>query len=54
VRLDRGCELLARSDMSIAEIATTCGFANGTRFGVAFRKRFGKTPLAYRKQLSRG
>lgn len=54
VRLDRGCELLARSDMSIAEIATTCGFANGTRFGVAFRKRFGKTPLAYRKQLARG
>jgi transcriptional regulator GlxA family with amidase domain len=40
--------------MSIAEIATTCGFANGTRFGVAFRKRFGKTPLAYRKQLARG
>jgi LacI family transcriptional regulator len=54
VRLDRGCELLARSDMSVAEIATTCGFANGTRFGVAFRKRFGKTPLAYRKQLARG
>jgi LacI family transcriptional regulator len=54
VRLDRGCELLARSDLSIAEIAASCGFANGTRFGVAFRKRFGKTPLAYRKQLARG
>jgi LacI family transcriptional regulator len=54
VRLDRGRELLARSDMAIGEIATSCGFANGTRFGVAFRKRFGKTPLAYRKQLTRG
>jgi LacI family transcriptional regulator len=53
VRLDRGRELLARSDISISEIATACGFANGTRFGVAFRKRFGKTPLAYRKQLTR-
>lgn len=54
VRLDRGRDLLARSDMAIGEIATSCGFANGTRFGVAFRKRFGKTPLAYRKQLTRG
>jgi LacI family transcriptional regulator len=53
VRLDKGRELLARTDMSIGEIATACGFANGTRFGVAFRKRFGTTPLAYRKQLTR-
>jgi LacI family transcriptional regulator len=54
VRLDKGRELLARTDMSIGEIASACGFANGTRFGVAFRKRFSKTPLAYRKQLTRG
>jgi LacI family transcriptional regulator len=53
VRLEKGRELLARTDMSIGEIASACGFANGTRFGVAFRKRFGKTPLAYRKQLTR-
>jgi len=53
VRLEKGRELLARTDMSIGEIASSCGFANGTRFGVAFRKRFGKTPLAYRKQLTR-
>jgi len=54
VRLERGRELLARGDLSVSEIAAACGFANGTRFGVAFRKRFGKTPLAYRKQLTRG
>jgi LacI family transcriptional regulator len=54
VRLDKGRELLGRSDLSISEIATACGFANGTRFGASFRKRFGKTPLAYRKQLIRG
>ncbi len=53
VRLEKGRELLARTDMSIGEIASSCGFANGTRFGVAFRKRYGKTPLAYRKQLTR-
>jgi len=54
VRLDKGCELLARTDLSIGEIASACGFANATRFGVAFRKRFGQTPLGYRKQLHRG
>lgn len=53
VRLEKGKELLARSDFSIGEIAVACGFANTTRFGVAFRKRFGQTPLAYRKQLLR-
>jgi LacI family transcriptional regulator len=52
VRLEKGRELLARPDLSVAEIALACGFANATRFGVAFRKRFGKTPLAYRKQLT--
>lgn len=53
VRLEKGQELLARTDLSIGEIALACGFANSTRFGVAFRKRFGQTPLAYRKQLVR-
>lgn len=54
VRLEKGRELLGRPDLSVAEIAVACGFANATRFGVAFRKRFGKTPLAYRKQLTAG
>jgi len=40
--------------MSISEIATACGFANATRFGVAFRKRYDQTPLAYRKQAVQG
>ena len=53
VRLEKGQELLARTDLSIGEIAIASGFANSTRFGVAFRKRFGLTPLAYRKQLQK-
>ena len=52
VRLEKGRELLSNSDMSIAEIASASGFANGTRFGVAFRKKFGMAPLAYRKQVA--
>ena len=53
VRLEKGQELLARTDMSISEIALASGFTSSTRFGVAFRKRFGITPLTYRKQLQR-
>lgn len=53
VRLEKGRELLSNSDMSIAEIASASGFANGTRFGVAFRKKFGMAPLAYRKQVAK-
>lgn len=54
VRLEKGKELLSQTTMSINEIAKSCGFANATRFGVAFRKRFNKTPLAYRKQAMKG
>ena len=54
VRLEKGRELLARADLSVAEIATSCGFTNATRFGVALRKRFGEVPLAYRKHLPHG
>jgi len=51
VRLEKGKSLLGRSELSIAEVAVASGFANSTRFGVAFRKKFGMTPLAFRKQL---
>ncbi len=53
IRLDRGKELVSNSDLSIEEIAAACGYSGATQFGVAFRKRFGHTPLAYRKRLTR-
>ncbi|MEM8945675.1 MAG: DNA-binding transcriptional regulator [Planctomycetota bacterium] len=54
LRLERGKELLVQSELSIESIATTCGYAGSTQFGVAFRKRFGQTPLAFRKKLHQG
>lgn len=54
IRLDRGRELLAQGELSVEEIASACGYAGATQFGVAFRKRFGVTPLAYRKHLNKG
>ncbi|MCA9239806.1 MAG: substrate-binding domain-containing protein, partial [Planctomycetales bacterium] len=54
VQLERGKELLGRRELSIAEVAHSCGFANATRFGVAFKKETGTTPLAYRRGLLTG
>lgn len=51
LRLERGKELLSQSDLSVEAIADACGYAGTTQFGVAFRKRFGQTPLAFRKQM---
>jgi LacI family transcriptional regulator len=54
VQLERSRDLLGRRDLSITEIAYSCGFANATRFGVAFKKDTGKTPHAFRKELLAG
>lgn len=51
IRLNRGKELVTESDLPIEEISLACGYAGATQFGVAFRKRFGQTPLAYRKRM---
>lgn len=51
LRLERGRDLLTQTDLSVESIAQMCGYAGATQFGVAFRKRFGQTPLAFRKQL---
>lgn len=53
IRLERGRELVTNSDLSIEEIAYACGYSGATQFGAAFRKRFGLTPLAYRKRLTK-
>ena len=50
VRLEKARHLLGRYEMPIAQVATASGFLNATRLGIAFRKRFGLTPRAYRKQ----
>ena len=54
VQLERGRELLAKRELSISEVAQACGFANATRFGVAFKKETSTTPLAYRRELLTG
>ena len=54
VQLERSRDLLTRRELSITEVALSCGFANATRFGVAFKKDTGKTPHSFRKELLAG
>ena len=51
IRLGRARQLLADTDKSVAEVAACSGFANATRLGIAFRKHYGMTPLAFRHSL---
>jgi AraC-like DNA-binding protein len=48
-RIDRACELLRTTAMSIGEIAGTVGFAGQGHFCTAFRRERGMTPSTYRR-----
>ena len=49
-RLALAANLLQITSMDIASIALDCGYASQSYFGVQFRKKYGKPPLAYRKE----
>lgn len=48
-RLKEAAELLLKANLSIAEIALDCGFADQAQFTKAFRKIYGTTPGSYRR-----
>lgn len=47
-RVERARELLAGSQMDLAEIALACGFAGQSHFTTAFKRHMGVTPGAWR------
>jgi AraC family transcriptional regulator len=49
-RIDRAKALLSSGDLSLAEIALACGFADQSHFTAAFRRGTGVTPGAYRRE----
>ncbi|MFW5828933.1 MAG: helix-turn-helix domain-containing protein [Planctomycetota bacterium] len=51
-RLDLACDLLLRSDLSVALVARTTGFGSATYFARCFRAQHGSAPQAWRR--SRG
>lgn len=48
LRMERACELLEQSDLSMAKISSLLGFAQQGTFSEAFKERFGVTPRDYR------
>lgn len=50
VRMERAKELLSRTDLSVAEVATRAGYGDIYYFSSAFRKAFGHTPSNWRKE----
>jgi LacI family transcriptional regulator len=49
-RLDRVRELLAETDMPVAEISEKCGFGAPEYMTAMFRREYAVTPLRYRKE----
>jgi len=50
LRLTAAAELLATTDLPVADIAARCGFACVSHFAVLLKGTYGLTPLAYRKR----
>lgn len=53
-RLDRAAALLARTNFSIGEIASLCGFDSPFHFSRRFRQAFGRSPSEMRRALDAG
>jgi AraC family transcriptional regulator len=52
LRVARARELLATSDLPIAEIALACGFSHQEHMTRILRREIGLTPAAYRRSIS--
>lgn len=50
VRMARAAELLASSALPVSEIAAHVGYESQSKFSTAFRKKFGVSPLEYRRR----
>jgi AraC-like DNA-binding protein len=53
VRLTRAKELLASTDLSVADISERAGFSSGSYFFKVFRKQTGQTPNEFREREGR-
>jgi AraC family transcriptional regulator len=51
-RIEHASELLSKSELSLAEIASACGFSDQSHFCALFKKHSGLTPANFRKLSS--
>lgn len=48
MRMERACDLITNTNMTISDIATACGYTSASYFTAEYKKRFGNTPLKQR------
>ena len=53
VRLEHACNMLKNTEKTIIEISCESGFNNVTYFNRVFKTEFGKTPTAYKAEISK-
>jgi len=51
LRLNTAKELLRTSNLSVADVAASCGYQDNSYFCLRFKQIMGQTPLAYRKSV---
>ena len=49
-RMRLAAELLARTKLSVIDVAARVGYLNQSKFSAAFRRAYGRTPLEYRRE----
>lgn len=49
LRVERACQLLAHSALSVQQVAVACGFSDAAYFCRLFKRRTGKTPSQWRR-----
>jgi len=50
IRIQHAVDLIRKNDISVAEVAFTCGFSDSMYFSKVFKRIIGKTPSEYKKQ----
>jgi AraC-like DNA-binding protein len=51
MRLERACQLLESTDLSLAAIALHCGLSDAAYLSRVFRRQYGQTPGVYRESV---
>lgn len=53
LRIERACNLLTSTPMSVAEVGENCGFDDNFYFSKIFKKKMGMSPTQYKKHLNK-
>ena len=52
LRIERACNLLSSTPMSVGEVGANCGFDDNFYFSKIFKKKMGVSPTKYKAGIS--